>query len=133
MEISVHDNRLVSYTVNEDDAEIILETFFEGNTGERENTIIQFSGVTAYFFENHAIWLGTVIFDIVEVSTENVLQDNWKRFMEGAKYGWPGEWAETQEKARSYFKENEIKAFAIDSSCGMSGWVLAKQMEKYPR
>ncbi len=128
MPISVHDNRLKRYTVNEGNKTILLETIFrDAETDEITNVL--FSGVAAYFFENHSLQLGTIIHDIEEVDTATLLDSNWRKFEGGKKWGWPGYWAETKESAQTYFNENEIRAYDISSSCGLCGWVLAQGME----
>lgn len=132
MSISVHDNKLVSYTVNEDDKTIILETFFDEKT-PYEYTNIKFSNVLAYFFENHSIQSGTIISDVEETATDIILENNWNRFEAGKKWGWPGDWADSKEKARGYFAKNSVKAYEIGSSCGLCGWVLAQNMEIYSK
>lgn len=128
MNISVHDNSLISYAVNEKEKTILFETvFLDGVPHEYTNVI--FSGVLAYFFEDHSIEQGTIIFDISEIETHNILDSNWKRFEERRKWGWPGSWAKTKEIAIEYFKEHDIKGYEISSSCGLCGWVLAKNIE----
>jgi hypothetical protein len=79
MSISVHDNRLISYAVNEKEKTILFETVFSEKT-PHEYTNIIFSDVLAYFFENHSIELGTIIFDIEESETHSILDTNWKKF-----------------------------------------------------
>ena len=132
MSISVHDNKLVSYTVNEDAKIILLETFY-GEKTSREYANIKFSNVLAYFFENHSIQLGTIIFDIEETTTDIILENNWNKFEAGKRWGWPGDWADSKEKASAYFEKNLIKAYEIGSSCGLCGWVLAQNMEIYSK
>jgi len=125
---SVHDAKLVSYTVNEDENTILLETFHKG-VSARDYKKIKFSDVLAYFFENHSIQLGTIIFDIREINADTILENNWNKFESGKKWGWPGDWADSKEKARAHFAKNYIKAYEIDSTCGLCGWVLAQDME----
>jgi hypothetical protein len=127
MAISVHDNRLISYTVSDSTKTILFETVFDETSNEF--TKITFLNISAYFFEHHSLQLGTIFFDIKEIDVEIILETNWKRFEEGRQWGWPGSWADTKQTAKTYFQENAVRAFEISSSCGLSGWVLAQDMK----
>jgi hypothetical protein len=128
MPISVHDNKLLSYTVNEATGTILIETVFDEATPYKF-TNVAFSNVSAYFFEHHSLQLGTIFFDIYESSTDHIIEDNWERFEEGKGSMWPGDWAKTKETAKAYLEVNAVKPYIISSSCGLSGWVLAQKMD----
>ena len=49
MELSVHDNKLISYAVNEKEKKIYLGTVFPDKVSD-EYTNVVFSDVAAYFF-----------------------------------------------------------------------------------
>ncbi len=133
MTVSIHDNKLISYTVNEEKSEILFKTIFQ-DSAPSEYTNVTFSNVAAYYFENHSLSLGTIIFDMEETEANSIMEANWNKIEEGKKYGWPGGWASTKDNASAYFKENNIKGYYINSSCGLCGWVLAENMkfEKIP-
>lgn len=132
MTISVHDNRLVSYTVNDGTKTILFETVFEGKISN-EFTNISFSNVSAYFFEHHSLEIGTIFFDIKEIAVEIILESDWEKFEEGRKWMWPGLWADTKQTAKAYFEKNAVKAYDISSSCGLSGWILAQDMKFFSK
>ena len=88
-----------------------------------------FTGVAAYDFW-HDSDMGTVIFDIIEVSPNDTYSTHRDQFRDGLRYGWPGHWAESAESAAAHFRQNAIRSFKLVSSCGMSGWVLAQDMRK---
>lgn len=128
MASSVHDNKLVSYTVNEKSKQITLETIFDERIPV-ERTNITFNGVAAYHFKDHSLSLGTIIFGIEESNPNFLIGQQWEVFEKGRAYGWPGPWGESKEKAADFFAKGKILGFQIDSSCGMNGWVLAERME----
>ncbi len=132
MALSIHDNILISYTVSEQEKTVLLETYYDADQ-PFEYTNVLFTDVLAYFFENHSLYHGTIIYGVEEDNAESVLESNWQRFEDGKKWGWPGPWADTKEKAQSYFKDHSIKAYYLSSSLGMCGWILAKKMEIFSK
>ena len=127
-DISIHDNRLISYEVFCERREICLRTEFRDRGEPFEFTDVFFTGVTAYDFW-HDSDMGTIIFDITEVPAADIYAEHAEQFRKGVRYGWPGDWAETAETAASFFQRHGIRGFALGSSCGMSGWVLAREMQ----
>jgi hypothetical protein len=79
-EISVHDNKVVSYLVDGQHRRIVLHTQSEG----RELIDIIFEGVLAYHFENDNF--KNILFDVVEVSVGQVVADDRSLFEAGSKY-----------------------------------------------
>ena len=131
-EVSVHDNVLVSYEVFCERREIRLCTEFRDRGEPYEFTDVVFTGVVAYDFR-HDSEIGTIIFDVTEVPAADIYDQHADQFRAGARYGWPGEWIESLEIAVAHFKKHSIRGFEISSSCGMDGWVLARDMHKYLR
>lgn len=125
-EISIHDNSLLGYEVDAAKQKITLRTeFIEASTSEKTDVI--FSDVIAYHFVNDSF--STILYGIKEIDSNQIVMENWMAFEEGWKSsGWPGEWATSKEKASAYISQNSIQGFSIESSIGMSGWVLAKSM-----
>jgi hypothetical protein len=131
-EISIHDNRLVSYEVFCERREICLRTEFRDRGEPFELTDVFFTGVAAYDFW-HDSDIGTIIFDITEVPAVDIYAEHADQFREGVRYGWPGDWADSAETAASFFVGHGIRGFELASSCGMSGWVLARDMKMETR
>jgi hypothetical protein len=132
MTISVHDNKLISYTVNSRAKTILFETIFV-DAQPNEYTNVAFSDVVAYSFEKHTLDFDTYIFDIEEVDPNQIMKDNWTRFVQEKNWGWPAKWADTQDTANAYFKTHAILGYEISSSSGLCGWVLAKDMQIYAK
>lgn len=130
MDLSVHDNFLVSYEVRGELREIWLHTEFRDKQ-PIERTDVVFRGVEAYHFYNDNFQ--TVIFDITEDSADDILAENSTRFEEGRRYAWPGQWNDSDAACRTYFKERGVRGFSLSSSFGMCGWILAQSMEKVLR
>jgi hypothetical protein len=124
-EISVHDNVLVSYEVNCERRTICLHTQFRDRGPPFELTDVIFTGVVAYQFE-HDSTIGTILFDVEDVDAIQVWRDNAASFRAGIPYGWPGEWANAEESAQLFFRENSIVGYVVAASCGLRGWILAK-------
>jgi hypothetical protein len=128
-EISVHDNFLVSYEVLCERRKLRLCTEYRDGGEPYEITDVTFSGVVAYDFR-HDSEMGTIIFDIAEVPGANIYTQHCDQFRAGLNYGWPGQWAESAESAERYFQQHSIRGFEVSSSCGMDGWILAREMQK---
>lgn len=127
MKISVHDNYLVSYEVRCERREIRLHTEFRDRGEPFEYTDVVFTGVCAYHF--HQDCFTNIIFDIDETAPETIYSDHRAEFEAGRMYGWPGDWGKTEDAALAYFREHGVQGYALQSSYGMDGWILAKSME----
>ena len=130
MDISIHDNILLSYCVIADKREIHFHTAFS-NDGTSELTDVVFTGVVAYSFTNDRF--ETVIFDIEEVRPDEIYDEIYvdyrALFEAGRPHCWPGRWNESEDSALDYFINNDVKAYYLAPSIGMSGWVMAKSMK----
>ena len=127
MDISVHDNIIVSYEVLCEQHEIRLHTKFYDRQPV-EHTDIVFRGVEAYFF--HHDNFQNIIFDIMEIPVEDILVEDHVQFEEGRRWAWPGVWNDSESAMRAYLTECGVRGFSLSSSLGMHGWILAKSMEK---
>ena len=122
MDISVHDNRLLSYSVFSDKREIQIHTAFED-----ELTDVIFTGVVAYHFEGDNF--KTIIFDIYEVDLEETYNEYENLFLKLKNYGWIDANYESKDELIGKMNLQNIKAYNLHSSFGISGWVWAKNME----
>jgi hypothetical protein len=125
---SVHDNFLVSYEVHCERREIRLHTEYRDSGEPFERTVVVFTGVEAYCFEHDC--LGNIVFDIEEIPAETILTQHQAQFEEGHRLaGWPRFWQKSLDDTRSYLREHGTRGFELSSSYGMSGWVLAQDMQ----
>ncbi|MBC7529620.1 MAG: hypothetical protein H7308_18995 [Chthonomonadaceae bacterium] len=118
---------MISYCVLSETREIRLQTIYEDHE-PYEYTNVIFSGVIAYHFQQDSF--GTIIFDIEETDVAQLYAENRERFESGRNYGWPGGWNKSEETILDYLVSSGIKGFALSSSCGMDGWVMAQTMSK---
>jgi hypothetical protein len=126
-ELSVHDNILLAYTVDLKKREIVFQTEYPHDPPEFTDVI--FSGVDCYSFKHDSV-LGTIIFDFEDATPLGIYDDFGTELIAGIPWGWPGDWAKTRESAAEFFAEEGIKAWYLASSLGMTGWILARSMEK---
>ena len=127
--ISIHDNFVLSYTVDCREKQITLRTaYLDGETDEY--TEIVFSGVAAYHFERDNF--STILFDIEEASPEQVYADYRNLFERNKNYGWPEIRYDTEAELLAALKSKGVKGFLISSSYGMDGFVLAQEMRLLP-
>ena len=123
MEISVHDNQLLSYSVFSDKREIRLHTVFKD-----ELTDVVFSGIVAYHFEGDNF--KTIIFDIYESELEEIYDEYENLFSRLKNYQWININYNSKAELLEKLKADNIKAYVIHSSFGLSGWIWAKDMVK---
>jgi hypothetical protein len=130
MEISIHDNYLLSYFVDAEKAEIHLHTaFLDGDANEYTDVI--FAGVAAYHFESDNF--KTILFDIHESELSDIYEGEQNLFERLKNYGWPTLKYESKEELLTLMQKRGVKGFVIHSSYGLSGWIWAKSMTKRPK
>jgi len=125
--ISVHDNFLISYSVFCRKREIYLHTAFL-DIEPHEYTDVIFSGVVLYHFECDN--LDTIIFDIGEAELEHAYAEYEDLFSRLKNYAWITFAYESKEDLFRKMRERNVKAFTINSSYGLAGWVWAEDMSK---
>jgi len=123
--ISVHDNFIVSYTVDCAKREIRLRTEYRDREPLKLTDIV-FRGVLAYHFEGDNF--NSIMFDVEEVEPEQIVKQNRALFEEGQRHCWPGSWNESEASAIQHIKKERLKGFFLRASYGMGGWVLAREM-----
>lgn len=131
MERSIHDNTLLSFTVDCRARRIVLSTAFEHSRGgEVERTDIVFEGVTAYRMEGDNF--STILSSISEVSAHRIFEENRELFEANRPYGWPGFWNESDDAVREHIQSSGVAGFILLSAVGMAGWVWATSMRLEP-
>jgi hypothetical protein len=126
---SLHDNLVVSYEVNCEARQIKLHTKPDprdpAKREQRPRTIV-FNGVEGYQFEHDAF--GNIIYSLESVSIEQVLADYGARIAESYRMsGAPGPWAGDLASAAQVLTAKSVQGFVLNSSYGLSGWILAKE------
>ncbi|GGA80456.1 hypothetical protein [Ornithinibacillus halotolerans] len=120
--IHVHDHQIISYSVHLEKKTINLQT--QSQSGGSLHIV--FSHVLAHLFENHLP--GSIILDIEKSNIELFLHENKELLEENKDYSWPIDYNELNElKVRLI--EEEYNYYILSASYGMSGWVLAKDVD----
>jgi hypothetical protein len=131
MAFSIHDNLLISYEVQCEGRTITLRTEYRAKNQPTEFTNVIFKGVQAYRFENDAF--GNIIFDLEIVPLDKFLEEHSAEISGSYRMaGSPGPWAANLGTAPAYLREQGVQAFILNSSCGLSGWVLARELSMSP-
>jgi hypothetical protein len=128
---SVHDNFVYAYSVDCEGRRLVLHTTFRDREPP-EFTDIVFRDVVAHHFEH--VLPGNILFDVVEADVAAVVRDNERLLAESWRYGWPPvEYRGDLNALVEALKASSVRAYTIDSSCGLSGWVLAGACERLSR
>ena len=126
-QISVHDNILLGYDVDSQRKRIVFRTEYP-HTEEKQKTDVIFEDVKAYHFEGDLF--STIIFDIEEIEPATAMKQIPEVFERRAKHGWPQGWEKKKESFEEFASRLDLKAYWIQSSYGLDGFVLAKSMKK---
>ncbi len=127
---SLHDNFLVGYEVKSEAREIRLHTEWRDQGEPFERTTVLFSGVEAYDFRDDC--LGNIIFALTEVTPESIVTPRLAEIQERNRIsGWPRFWRDSQDEALNYLKARATRGFEFSSSYGMTGWVLAREIQMF--
>ncbi|HEX4414678.1 MAG TPA: hypothetical protein VH107_13680 [Lacipirellulaceae bacterium] len=127
--LSIHDNDVYAFSCDCVKRRIILHTSYDAR-GVRELTDIIFSDVLAHSFEH--VLQRNILFDVREVASDTIIDEHRETFDESWTYGWPianVEYRGNLEYLKTWLHEQSFRAFTIDSSLGLSGWVLAKKYD----
>ena len=126
--ISIHDNFVLSYTIDCEKQNITFHTVFHDNE-PHEYTEITFLKVAGYCFEGDNFQ--TILFDIYQATPEEVYNSNSELFERRKNYAWPFDYNTKQELIEKLDKKG-VRGFFISSSYGMDGFVLAEEMQITP-
>jgi hypothetical protein len=118
----VHDNIIKSYLVDFEKETLIFKTQYEA----QENTDVIFTGYLTHIFCCEI--KNNIIFDIKEHPLNEFLKDEQELLEKQKNSAWPVSY-DTTADLLNYLQVNKYKAFFVSSSLGLSGWVLAKQMD----
>jgi hypothetical protein len=124
---SIHDNNVYAYVVDCEHQRIVLYTSDEDDESP-EFTDVVFRGVVAHYFEH--VLQGNILRAVEEVEPHTIVGDFAELLSDSWRYGWPyvkynGDLSVLQD----WLRANSIRAFEVQSSYGLSGWVLAESCE----
>jgi hypothetical protein len=122
-EISIHDNRVYAYNVDCDNRTLTLHTVYP-HREPREWTDVIFQSVVAHHFDH--VLQSNILYDITEMDVEALVKEQSNLFGDSWRFAWPFvEYKGDLGALAQTLKKNFVKAYSIDSSLGLSGWVLA--------
>jgi hypothetical protein len=124
----VHDSLLTGYVVDGASRSIIL--YARPNQGDGAALDVKFTGVVAYHFEGDC--LQNIVFDLVEVTPEEIVGDGSTFLERNRQHGWPRGWDSKVEGAAQFLRRQGCRCFELSASYGMNGWVAAERMEMLP-
>ncbi len=120
--MDVHDNKILAYTVDFENKEITMKTI----NIKHEIIFVKFKDVLVHYFE--MAMPDSIIFDIDEYEGRKVVKEERELLKNTKAFCWP----------LAYENENDLieklegyKYYIINSSSGLTGWVLAKSIKLY--
>jgi hypothetical protein len=126
-ERSVHDNNIYGYSVDCEERRVVLHTVSQGLQSV-EYTDIVFGDVFAHHFEH--VLEGNILFDVDEIDLARFVNENAEMFSQSWRYGWPRfEYHGDLTKLANLMQAASARVFAVNSSYGLSGWVVALSSE----
>lgn len=117
----IHDSIVVSYMVDFKKEILQLNTNYHG-----KEATIKFQGLLAHDFEN--VIRNNIIFSISQVTIECFILEKSNILVEALKYGFPTIEVCSIKELEDFLKVNKYKIFYIESSMGMVGYVIAKEI-----
>ncbi len=128
----IHDSLLIGYSIHGENRELILSIKPNHHNATLKPFSVLFQGVAAHHFSTPL--LPAILSDITRLSASDLIEMNWPAIEQGYHLaGWPGPWAETLSHAIDYAASHHLNGFQIESSYGLSGWVLAESVQRLNR
>jgi hypothetical protein len=125
-----HDYHLTGYAVDGERGRITFNVSWPYNTdSDIGRAVVVFSGVAGYFLEHD---LGAnILYSLSEISLNGFLVEHADRFQQEKKWGWPLFWRGGVEQTLEHLSEANVRCFEVSSSYGLSGWILATNVEHH--
>lgn len=123
--LNIHDNEIMSYEVDLKKNQIILHTQYK-EAGVIRNTNIFFYDVLVHFFQNELS--GSILFDIEKYDVNLFIKRNSDLLKKKKNYCWPMSY-NTEDELAERLIADQYCYYAISSSYGLNGWVLAKRYD----
>lgn len=119
----VHDYTIQSYYLDFTNGILKMDTCYEN----RENTTIEFTGLLAHKFEN--VLTTNIIFGLYQKTIKSFIEDEKENLAQSIKYGFPSLKARDCDNLRKELEDEQYKVFYLDSSLGLCGYVIAKDIK----
>ena len=116
----LHDDYIIGYSVDLKEKSVIIQAY---DKAEKKQRKLYFSEVLTHSFK--CILEFNIILDIYECEINRFVQDNQEELTKMEGYCWPVDY-DTEQELIAFLTANEYRYIKIESSYGMSGWILAK-------
>jgi hypothetical protein len=124
---SFHDDYLVGYDVDCEARTITLRIRAYSEPGTKYPVVsVQFTGVLGYQFEDDAF--GNIIYSLQAFPSELFFDHFQAAIVETIRYAGLPSWMGEKSEATRRLTEKGIQCFTLDSSLGLSGWILARDV-----
>lgn len=123
---NIHDNEIVSYTVDLQKSKITFQTL-----GGKDNSVpvmIEFIDVLAHRFETQL--QGSILLDISQFEISSFVKDNKELLEKQKDSAWPM-YYEKRADFLEYLLDETYNYYVISASYGLNGWVVAKEYNIY--
>lgn len=118
---NLHDNRVLRYCADFEAHTLHMDTQTEAG----EKVSVRFTGLLAHWFEN--VIQDNILFGMDEITVDGFFEQ-YKDLLDGTiPYSFPA--CCGIEELRERMDREHIRVFVIDSSLGLCGFVLAKEVE----
>ena len=118
---NLHDNRVLRYCADFEAHTLHMDTQTEAG----EIVSVHFTGLLAHWFEN--VIQDNILFDLEEITLDGFFQQYKDLLDETIRFGFPA--CCSKKELRERMDREHIRAFVIGSSLGLSGFVLAQEVE----
>ncbi|MBO0474413.1 hypothetical protein JZO86_11955 [Enterococcus ureasiticus] len=118
---SLHDYEILNYNINFKNSLLTIDV-----TNDESNKRIDFVGAIAHQFSDEIPY--SIILDLDELDIKYFFSSNKDLLEEKKNSGWPLMYSSVEELEKM-LQESDIRYYVLYSSYGMTGWVLAEQVE----
>ena len=127
---NIHDNNVYAYSVHSDARRLTLHTEYR-DISPVEYTDVVFSGVVAHHLE--CSLESNILFGIEEKDLGPLLEEYSWLFTRLKSYGWPSIQYDSLPDLGRQLLEQRVRAFGIESSYGLTGFVLCRSIDYVKR
>ncbi len=121
---SFHDDYLIGYDVDCDTRSVTLRIRRYSAPAGAPPVMVVFSEVLWYRFENDAF--GNILYAISAIAPARFVENCHEVIVNAIRFGGLPKWMEEPTEATKRLTEKGIQCFDLDSSLGLSGWILAR-------
>ncbi|HVS71934.1 MAG TPA: hypothetical protein VHQ47_11820 [Phycisphaerae bacterium] len=127
----MHDHVVYAYSVDCEERRVVVHTVYRGGPSAKFTDVI-FGDVVAHYFEH--VLPENILFDVAEADVAAVVREHGSLLADSWRYRWPAvEYRGDLDVLIEKLKAAGVRAYVIESSYGLSGWVLAGSCKRVAR